>query len=49
MLKVSKVRKDRRARSEICPECEVERDSERRGEPVVWSARTAVWFPTRVV
>ncbi len=45
MFLLSKLRKDREARSEICPECEPQSESPARGEPLVRSVRTTVAPP----
>jgi hypothetical protein len=45
VFQVLKLRKDRTARSEICPECEVPQETPRRGEPLVRGARGDVAFP----
>ena len=48
MLQMSKVRKDRKARSEICPECEVERDTARPGDLLARDVRSGLFMPPRM-
>lgn len=48
MLQMSKLRKDRKARSELCPECEVERDTARRGDLLARDVRSGLLVPPRI-